>query len=110
MFNFRSLPMMTLIILSACTSLPTVETTAQAIHQNLKKGDTIILHTLDNTRYEFKIVDITQEYIVGPRQEFAFRKIQKIEKKEPLSSQMLDLNIVPWATGIVAFLLIISML
>ena len=108
--NFRSLSVMTLLMLSACTRFPTVETTVQAIHQDLKKGDHIIIYTRDDVRYEFNIMEITQEYIISPRQKFAFDDIQKIEKPEASLYQPLDAHILPWVGGVVAFLLIISML
>jgi hypothetical protein len=91
-----------LLILTACTSkqalqiidgvpetarqklqsLQPIEGTPEAARQNFKIGDTIIVYTLDNTIYEFKVVKITDYSIEGPRQTIPFQEIQKLEKQE----------------------------
>ena len=94
--------LVTVLILSACTSkqalqiidgvpevarqkfqtLQAIEGTPEAARQNFKVGDTIIVYTLDNTIYEFKVVQITDHSIEGPRQTIPFQEIQKLEKPE----------------------------
>jgi len=56
------------------------EVTPTATRQNFKIGETIIVQTLDNTIYEFKILEITPEAIVGKRQKIPFKDIQKLAK------------------------------
>ncbi|OQY53439.1 MAG: hypothetical protein B6247_15165 [Candidatus Parabeggiatoa sp. nov. 2] len=59
--------MVVLLMLTGCTSMRTIEPTPTAAQQHFKVGDTITVHTVDDTIYEFEIVEITENSIVGKR-------------------------------------------
>jgi hypothetical protein len=60
----------------------TINPTPTAARQHFQIGDIITVHTFDKTVYEFKMIDITEDAIVGQRQQILFSDIQKLEKKK----------------------------
>ena len=74
--------MVVLLMLTGCTSMRTIEPTPTAAQQHFKVGDTITVHTVDDTIYEFEIVEITENSIVGKRQQIPFNEIKKLEQKK----------------------------
>jgi len=74
--------MVVLLMLTGCTSMRTIEPTPTAALQHFKVGDTITVHTVDDTIYEFEIVEITENSIVGKRQQIPFNEIKKLQQKK----------------------------
>ncbi len=74
--------MVVLLMLTGCTSMRTIEPTPTAAQQHFKVGDTITVHTVDDTIYEFEIVEITENSIVGKRQQIPFNEIKKLQQKK----------------------------
>jgi hypothetical protein len=74
--------MVVLLMLTGCTSMRTIEPTPTAAQQHFKVGDIITVHTVDDTIYEFEIVEITENSIVGKRQQIPFNDIKKLEQKK----------------------------
>jgi hypothetical protein len=74
--------MVVLLMLTGCTSMRTIEPTPTAAQQHFKVGDIITVHTVDDTIYEFEIVEITENSIVGKRQQIPFNDIKKLQQKK----------------------------
>jgi hypothetical protein len=70
------------ITFSACTTMREIEPTPTEVTRHFEKGDVIKVHTTDGTTITFKVVDITEEAIVGTRETIPFKEIAKIEKKK----------------------------
>ena len=76
------LVIMLLVSLTACTSMQTIEATPTAVQKHFVIGEIITVHTVNDTIYEFELIDITEDSIVGKRQQIPFSEIQKLEKKK----------------------------
>jgi len=52
----------------------------------IKTGDTVKVTTKDNKEYEFTVVEITEDAIVGETEKFLFEDINKLQKMLVLTS------------------------
>jgi hypothetical protein len=75
-----------LLGLSACTNwlqldfwLPPEPVTPTMIRQQFRVGDMITVYTLDQTVYEFPLVEVNDTAIVGQRQQIPFNEIDKVK-------------------------------
>jgi len=59
-----------------------IEATPTAAQKHFVIGETITVHTVDNTIYEFELIEITEDSIVGKRQRIPFSEVQKLEQKK----------------------------
>jgi hypothetical protein len=59
-----------------------IEPTPAAAQQYFKVGDIITVYTIDKTVYEFEVVEITEDSVVGKRQKIPFNEIEKLERKQ----------------------------
>ncbi len=62
--------------------MQTIEATPTAVQKHFVIGEIITVHTVNDTIYEFELIDITEDSIVGKRQQIPFSEIQKLEKKK----------------------------
>ena len=81
--------LMLLLSLSACIRWskfdflpPPDPVTPATIRQQFRAGDMIKVYTLDQTVYEFPIVGVNNDVIVGQRQQIPFNEIDRVEKVE----------------------------
>jgi len=83
LLNYRLIiTLMVLLMFTGCTSMRAIEPTPTAAQQYFKVGDIITVHTIDNTVYEFEVVEITEDSVVGKRQQIPFNEIEKLEQKK----------------------------
>ncbi len=71
-----------IIMLSACTAMRPIEPTPLEVKQQFKIGETIKVYTTDETVITFKVVEISEEAIVGTHETIPFKDIVKVEKKK----------------------------
>lgn len=65
---------------SACTTMQTVAPRPEAVKDQFEIGDRIKVYTRDGTVITFDLVEITENAIIGVREQIPFSDIDKIEK------------------------------
>ena len=69
-----------ILLVSSCTSHRVIEANKPNIQSHLKPGDKVRVITKDSQEHEFKVVEVTDEAIVGENQTIMFRDISNLEK------------------------------
>jgi len=104
--------MIILFLTAACSTMQAIEPTPAMARKNFKIGD-IITVRVDDTVYEFELLEIKPEGIVGRRGMIPFRQIDQLEKKEVSMLKTISAGMgVTYltVTGAVAVLFLVSLL
>ena len=73
-----------ILALSACTSVRTIEPqiTPISLKESIKKDDSILIKTFNNTRFEMIVVKVTKSHIIGKLHQVKISDIKQVQIRE----------------------------